>query len=172
MDIVGNWSLEVSLLVRVAAAMVLGGIIGFEREFRSQSAGLRTHMLIAGAAALIVGLGHLLALDFTDERFRELVRVDPVRLIEAVVAAVGFVGAGMIIRRREGAEVQGLTTAASLLMAAGIGISAGLAHFVLAAGTSLLCLIVLWLLGLWEKRVLRSKPADRSRDAARASRPE
>lgn len=152
-----NWPLELSVLVRVFAAMGLGGIIGIERELRSQSAGLRTHMLIAGAAALIVGLGHLLTRDFSDEQFRELVQVDPVRLIEAVVAAVGFVGAGTIIRRREGEEVQGLTTAASLLMASGIGIAAGLEHYVLAGGASLTCLIVLWLLGVWEKRVLRSK---------------
>ena len=152
-----TWPLELSVLARVLAAMILGGIIGFERELKSQSAGLRTHMLIAGAAALIVGLGHLLVRDYSDEQFRELVQVDPVRLIEAVVAAVGFVGAGTIIRRREGEEVQGLTTAASLLMAAGIGVAAGLENYLLAGGASLLCVVVLWLLGLWEKRVLGSK---------------
>ena len=95
-----TWPLELSVLARVLAAMILGGIIGFERELKSQSAGLRTHMLIAGAAALIVGLGHLLVRDYSDEQFRELVQVDPVRLIEAVVAAVGFVGAGFAVSTR------------------------------------------------------------------------
>lgn len=161
MDAAG-WQLELSVLGRILAAMIAGGVIGIERELSNQPAGLRTHMLIAGAAALIVGLGHLLARDFSDEQFRALIQMDPVRLIEAVVAAVGFVGAGTIIKRREGEEVQGLTTAASLLMAAGIGIAAGLEHFVLAGGASVLCLIVLWLLGRWEKRVLGSKPEDRA----------
>ena len=81
------------------------------------------------------------------------------RLIEAVVAAVGFIGAGSIIKRRTGEEVQGLTTAASLLMAAGIGIAAGLGHFVMAAGASALCLVVLTLIGRWEARVLNRKSA-------------
>lgn len=156
----GYWQIELSVLGAVLAAMLLGGIIGIEREISNRPAGLRTHMLISGSAALIVGLGHLLALDFADESFREFVRVDPVRLIEAVVAAVGFVGAGSIIKRREGEEVQGLTTAASLLMAAGIGIASGLGHFVMAAGASALCLVVLTLIRRWERRLLGSKDAD------------
>lgn len=147
-----SWPLELSVLISVGAAMILGGIIGMEREMARRAAGLRTHMLIAGAAALIVGLGHLIVLDFTDEAFREVLRVDPVRLIEAVITAVGFVGAGTIIKLREGDEVQGLTTAASLLMAAGIGIASGLRHFVLAVGASFLSLVVLWLLRRLERR--------------------
>lgn len=161
----GYWQVELSVLGGVLAAMVLGGIIGIEREISNRPAGLRTHMLISGSAALIVGLGHLLAQDFSDETYREFLRVDPVRLIEAVVAAVGFVGAGSIIKRREGEEVQGLTTAASLLMAAGIGIAAGLGHLVMAAGASALCLVVLTVIGRWERRLMRGKEQDRKHDA-------
>lgn len=153
----GYWNMELEVLGSVLAAMLLGGVIGLEREIASRAAGLRTHMLVSGSAALIVGLGHLLALDFSDESYREFLRVDPVRLIEAVVAAVGFIGAGSIIKRRAGEEVQGLTTAASLLMAAGIGIAAGLGHFVMAAGASALCLAVLALIGRWEARLTNDK---------------
>lgn len=153
----GYWNMELDVLGSVLAAMLLGGVIGLEREIASRAAGLRTHMLVSGSAALIVGLGHLLALDFSDESYREFLRVDPVRLIEAVVAAVGFIGAGSIIKRRAGEEVQGLTTAASLLMAAGIGIAAGLGHFVMAAGASALCLAVLALIGRWEARLINDK---------------
>ena len=131
------------ILARVAAAMLLGGVLGIERELGKHAAGLRTHMLIAGAAALIVGLGDMIAEHFSGEQYRELIRVDPVRLIEAVVAAVGFVGAGAILRRSESDQVQGLTTASSLLMAAAIGIAAGLGNYLLALGASLLCVIVL-----------------------------
>jgi putative Mg2+ transporter-C (MgtC) family protein len=142
--------------------MVLGGVLGLERELVKESAGLRTHMLIAGSAALIAGLGHLLAADFSDESFRELVRIDPVRVIEAVVAAVGFVAAGTILKRPEGQEVQGLTTAASLLMAAGLGIAAGLGHYLLAVGAAVLSTFVLGILRVVEQRYLaryrRSQP--------------
>lgn len=131
------------ILARVAAAMLLGGVLGVERELGKHAAGLRTHMLIAGAAALIVGLGDMIAEHFSGEQYRELIRVDPVRLIEAVVAAVGFVGAGAILRRSESDQVQGLTTASSLLMASAIGIAAGLGNYLLALGASLLCVIVL-----------------------------
>lgn len=150
MDVIG-WQLELAVLARVAVAIVLGGIIGFERELGRHAAGLRTHMLIAGAAALIVGLGHLLASDFADQRFRDLVRIDPVRLIEAIVAAVGFVGAGTIIKRRDDDAVAGLTTAASLLMGAAIGIAAGAGHFVLATGATLISLLVLAALRVLER---------------------
>lgn len=100
-------------------------------------------MLIAGAAALIVGLGDVIAEHFAEEQYRDLLQVDPGRLIEAVVAAVGFVGAGAILHRSRGEHVQGLTTASSLLMAAAIGIAAGLGNYLLAFGASLLCVTVL-----------------------------
>lgn len=147
-------SQELWILLRIAVAMALAGVLGIERELGRHAAGLRTHMLIGGAAALIVGLGDLLAGHFEQERYRDLLQVDPVRLIEAVVAAVGFVGAGAILRAGRGSErVQGLTTASSLLMAAAIGIAAGLGNYVLAAGASLLSLLVLGLFRVLERRM-------------------
>lgn len=134
---------ELWILLRVAAAMALGGVLGIERELGRHAAGLRTHMMIAGAAALIVGLGDVVAEQFTREQYRELVRIDPGHLIKAVVAAVGFVGAGAILRARGNQQVQGLTTASSLLMAAAIGMAAGLGHYLLAFGASLMCVVVL-----------------------------
>ncbi|WP_238394674.1 MgtC/SapB family protein [Pseudoxanthomonas wuyuanensis] len=145
------------ILVRIAAAMLLGGVLGVEREIGRHSAGLRTHMLISGAAALIVGLGDIIAQHFTQEQYRELLRVDPVRLIEAVVAAVGFVGGGTILRSGRGDHVRGLTTASSLLMAAAIGIAAGLGNYVLALGASLLCVAVLAVFRRFERAVVPPK---------------
>ncbi len=142
---------ETWILVRVAAAMALGGVLGIERELNRHSAGLRTHMMIAGAAALIVGLGDVIAEHFTAEPYRERLTIDPVRLIEAVVAAVGFVCAGTILRDRGRDQVRGLTTASSLLMAAGIGIAAGLGRYTLALGASLLSVLVLALIRLLER---------------------
>jgi putative Mg2+ transporter-C (MgtC) family protein len=141
------------ILVRIAAAMLLGGVLGLEREMGRHAAGLRTHMMISGAAALIVGLGDVIAQHFSQEQYRELLRVDPVRLIEAVVAAVGFVGAGAILRSGKSDRVHGLTTASSLLMAAAIGIAAGLGNYLLALGASLLCVVVLAVFRRFERVV-------------------
>lgn len=151
--LLANAPQQFSVLLTTAFAMVLGGLVGWERELKDRPAGFRTHMLVAGAAALLVGLGDLLAVHFSAEDYRDLVRVDPIRLIEAVVAAVGFLGAGAIFRRSGGDSVSGLTTAASLLMVAAIGIAAGLRVYLLALGATVLTLAVLLVLSWFEKSV-------------------
>ena len=123
MDLLDNWALQAQVLATTAYAMLLGGAVGFERELKNRPAGFRTHMLVAGACAMLVGLVDLIAQRYADGAYRDLLRVDPVRLIEAAVAAVGFLGAGTIFRSREGGLVSGITTAASLLMVAVIGIA-------------------------------------------------
>src|SRR3546814_8993434 len=119
-----NWSVELGVLTATAYAMVLGGVIGFEREMKDRPAGFRTHMLVAGAAALLVGLADLLAVRYSGEHYRELVRVDPLRLLGGVVAAVGFLGAGAIFPSGDD-RVTGITTAVSLLMVAPIARAVG-----------------------------------------------
>ena len=105
-----NWQLQLQLVGTMLVAMVLGGAIGYEREMKNRPAGFRTHMLVAGAAALLVGLVDLLAHRYSAEVYSDLVRIDPIRLIEAMVAAVGFLGAGTIVHQKGG--VTGLTSAA------------------------------------------------------------
>ena len=146
------WEPQLVVLLSTAYAMLLGGVVGFERELKDRPAGFRTHMLVAGAAALLVGLGDLVADHFTALHSDQLLRIDPIRLIEAVVTAVGFLGAGAIFRRAGGNSVAGLTTAASLLMVAAIGIAAGLHAHVLAIGATLLTLVVLTVLSWVERR--------------------
>ena len=149
MDDIGS---QLGVLLSTAYAMLLGGVVGFERELKDRPAGFRTHMLVAGAAALLVGLGDLIAEHFTALHSDQLLRIDPIRLIEAVVTAVGFLGAGAIFRRAGGNSVAGLTTAASLLMVATIGIAAGLHAQVLALGATLITLAVLVILAWVERR--------------------
>lgn len=144
---------DFSILLRVAAAMLFGGILGIEREMGRHAAGLRTHMLIAGAAALIVGLGDSVAEHFQQDQYRDLLQVDPIRLIEAVVACVGFIAAGTILRGTRDGEVSGLTTATSLLMAGSIGIAVGIGAYVIATGVTLLCLLVLVGVRRWERHL-------------------
>ncbi|MDR6094618.1 MgtC/SapB family protein [Stenotrophomonas sp. SORGH_AS_0321] len=146
-------SQDISLLLRVAAAMLFGGVIGFERELGKHAAGLRTHMLLAGAAALIVGLGDSVAEHFQQDQYRDLLQVDPIRLIEAVVACVGFIAAGTIIRGARDGEVSGLTTASSLIMSAAVGIAVGIGAYVIAAGVTLMCVVVLTVMRKVEKKL-------------------
>lgn len=155
-----EWQAQLAVVYTTAYAMLLGGVIGWERELKQRPAGLRTHMLVAGAAALLVGLGDLLAVHFSAEEYRELMRVDPIRLIEAVVAAVGFLGAGAIFRRSGRGDVSGLTTAASLLMVSAVGIAAGLRSYVLALGATLLTLAVLVALNWFERRIADGAPRE------------
>ena len=146
------WEPQLVVLLSTAYAMVLGGIVGFERELKNRPAGFRTHMLVAGASALLVGLGDLIANHFTAQQSEQILRIDPIRLIEAVVTAVGFLGAGAIFRRAGGNSIAGLTTAASLLMVATIGIAAGLHAQFLALGATVITLGVLVILAWVERR--------------------
>jgi putative Mg2+ transporter-C (MgtC) family protein len=132
-----NFIFQLEVIGEVALAMLLGGIIGFEREMADKPAGFRTQMLVAGAAALLVGLGDALMRRYSGEG------TDPIRIVEAIVTGISFLGAGTIFRRSESEQVQGLTTAASILLCAAVGISVALRQFVLAVGVTVLALIVL-----------------------------
>lgn len=139
------------LLLRVGGAALLGGLIGTEREIAHKPAGLRTHMLVAGAAALIVGLGTVLTSHFETAEGSQSLRTDPIRLLEALVTGVSFLGAGTIIRSRGGDMVRGLTTAASLLFTAVVGATVALEQYVLAVGSTLLLLLTLRVMVLVER---------------------
>ncbi|MFN8446349.1 MAG: MgtC/SapB family protein [Caldilineaceae bacterium] len=134
---------QLQILGSVLLAMLLGGAIGYEREKADRPAGLRTHILVAGIAAFLINIGDLITLSANVDR--SLIQIDPVRMIEAIITGISFLGAGTILRRKEGGDIEGLTTAASLLYVAGIGIAVGIHQFVLAIGITLLGLIVLYM---------------------------
>jgi putative Mg2+ transporter-C (MgtC) family protein len=142
---------EFQILAYVAVAMLLGALIGLEREFKDKPAGLRTHMLVAGAAALLLSLGDVVTSHFQLELGGQVVQADPIRIMEAVITGVSFLGAGTIIRSRAGGQVEGLTTAASILVAAAVGVCVALSQIVLALGVTVLVLITLRGLGFAEK---------------------
>jgi putative Mg2+ transporter-C (MgtC) family protein len=137
---------ELEVLLRVAAAAFLGGVIGFERKMAGKSAGLRTHMLVALSAALFVGLGELAVSHFPaggDDSARGELQYDPIRTIQAVVIGIGFLGSGITFVNQERTRTHGLTTAAAVWATAGVGLACGLGLFVTAAGTTLLLLLIL-----------------------------
>ncbi len=159
---------ELRMLLDVALAMILGSVIGLERELARKAAGLRTHMLVAGAAAMLVEGARGLLDQFVIPSASPLVRFDPIPVITAVVTAVGFLGAGTIIRQQDVEHVEGLTTAASMLFAATVGASAALRQYWLAPGATLLALATLRVLRLAEGRFRRRSPSSRDSAGPRA----
>jgi putative Mg2+ transporter-C (MgtC) family protein len=140
------------LTLRLCLALVLSGVIGIEREIKKRPAGLRTNMMVSLAAALFTLLAVELIGD--SQEVSDIMRVDPLRTIEAVIAGVAFLGAGAIIRG--GDDVQGLTTGASLWVSGAIGVACGGGYYVIAAIATILAVIVLYVIGALEDRL--SKP--------------
>ena len=135
------------VVIRVIAAVVLGGFLGIERERAGKPAGFRTHMLVCLGTALVV-----LACTEVKMSLDGLSRV-----IQGIVTGIGFVGAGSILKLSESREIKGLTTAAGLWMTAIIGISVGLDALGLAVIGTLLTLLVLGLEHVVDSRLTRKK---------------
>lgn len=131
-----------TVLLRLFAAALLGGAIGWEREVHTKPAGLRTNMMVALGACLFT----LLAFEIVAEAALDgdHVRADPVRIIEAVTSGVAFLAAGSIFTAHD--KVRGLTTGAGLWLAGAVGVACGLGQISLAAIATVAALIILWAL--------------------------
>jgi len=134
----------VRILVRLLLAAALGGVLGYEREQRGKAAGIRTHMLVSMGAALFVLVPQQAG----------MLTADMSRVIQGIVAGIGFLGAGAIVKHRSEESVQGLTTAAGVWMTAAIGIACGLGRESTALLSTVLALVVL---ALVPKLVVRGK---------------
>lgn len=144
-------SFDLAVLAKVAFSFLLGGLIGLEREWAQKPAGLRTHMLVSGAATLFVILGDIMIRMFNTSDMLQAVRADPIRIMESIITGISFLGAGTIILRKQKAVVEGLTTAASILFASAIGIGVALGKMYLSAGLTLMVLAILVVLGYVEQ---------------------
>lgn len=132
---------EAEMLLRLLAAALFTGFIGWERETAGKSAGLRTHVLVGVASCLFVTIGLLVSNDYAEAS--QNIRIEPLSLIQAVAVGIGFLGSGIVRLRTDENRPQGLTTAASIWAAAGLGLTAGFGKYVLAGGTTLILLVVL-----------------------------
>lgn len=146
-----NWQFQLQTVLTVVIAAILGGAVGVERELSDRPAGLRTHAILAAAACLLVSLPDVLVEYYTAEVAPEILRADPIRIVEAVVTGTAFLGAGTIFRDRD-KGVEGLTTAASLLLVGSIGISVALGQLVTAVLVTILTLLLLRAARLFKSR--------------------
>ena len=138
-----DWWAFVPMLV----AVILGGVIGLERELHRKAAGLRTNILICMGAALFV----LVARGFQDENAAT-------RIIQGVITGVGFIGAGALIHSQ--LNVHGLTTAATIWLVTGIGVACGMRLYEIAVGATVLALIILVALNPLDKKINRPQSDD------------
>lgn len=143
---------EWELTLRILAALVIGGLIGLEREFGQHSAGFRTHILVCLGSALIMLLS---IYGFSAFVYEPNVRTDPARLAAQVISGIGFLGAGTILRT--GSSITGLTTAASLWVVAALGLAVGAGFYYGAALTAVLVLVSLFVLNKLEKALTRKR---------------
>jgi putative Mg2+ transporter-C (MgtC) family protein len=141
---------EIDIVIRLGLGFLAGAIIGFERSSRHQVAGMRTHILIAVGATLLMLLSIWLPQNFSGTKDS-----DPGRIAAQVVSGIGFLGAGAILRL--GNNIRGLTTAASLWLIAAVGLAIGAGMFIAAAAAEAISLITLVALDLVEKRLFPSE---------------
>lgn len=126
------------IMVRLGMAGLLGGLLGWEREHAGKDAGVRTHMLVAIGAALFVLVSQRAGIGPADSS----------RVLQGIIAGVGFLGAGTILKADAENQVKGLTTAAGIWLTAAIGVAAGLGQEATAVLSTVLALVVLWLIPL------------------------
>ena len=134
-------------ILRLGGALLIGFLIGLEREISRKPAGLRTHMLVSLASSLFTILS--LSSAFGDGA------ADPTRIASQIVVGIGFVGAGVIIS--SGGQIKGVTTAASLWITAAMGMAMGLGEYLLAAVAAGFTLVSLLVIGVWERSLERRR---------------
>jgi len=141
-DGLGDPQQAVRALLRVLVALCCGACIGYQREQVGKAAGLRTHIIVAGGAAVAVAAA-----------FESGMENDALsRVIQGLLTGVGFLGAGAILKLREVPDVRGLTTAAGIWMTCAIGVAAGLGRFAIAILATAATWYVLNSLQAWERR--------------------
>lgn len=143
---------EWEIAARLMTAVLLGAIIGWDREYKNRPAGLRTHMLVCLASAAFA----VVAIELMEWASREGAPADPIRAIEAVTAGVAFLAAGSIIQSR--GQVAGLTTGAGLWLAGAIGVASGTGFYFIAVLVAALAFLILSWLQWLSNRINREKP--------------
>ena len=131
------------VIIRVMAAVILGGILGIQRERAGKPAGLRTHMIVCLGTAVVVLACLASSMDMSGLS----------RVVQGIVTGIGFIGAGSILKLSEQREIRGLTTAAGLWMTAAIGVAVGLGSLGVALIGTATTFIVLSLIGAVEARL-------------------
>ncbi len=138
------------LFFRIGAAVVIGAVVGLQREYNNNPAGFRTHMLVAIGACIA-----MITNEFLLQQFGSVASIDVARMGSYVISGIGFLGAGSIIKDRNG--VRGLTTAAGLWVTACLGITAGAGFYIAALIGTVFVFIIITVMKLLERKLFKAK---------------
>lgn len=141
---------DLVILGRVAGALLIGALIGFERSFHGRPAGFRTHSLVCIASALLMIIT-VYQDDWMTHVSHDAIRTDPTRMAQGIMTGIGFLGAGVIFK--EDLTVRGLTTAASIWVTSALGILIGVGFYYLAILGAIAALVILSLFRFVERKL-------------------
>jgi putative Mg2+ transporter-C (MgtC) family protein len=142
-QLLGSIGQDWTFVARLLVAMLLGGVVGMERQTRGRAAGLRTNILVCLGSATVIVAFQKLSLEFSMNA-ADAIRMDPARAAAGVITGIGFLGAGTIMKSKD--FIRGLTTAATIWVVSAIGVAAGLGEYTIASVLTLLVLLTLFLL--------------------------
>lgn len=142
-------SSQIQLVLQLLLALILGGAIGLEREYKRKEAGLQTYALVVLGSCVFTIISAKLFIFFSSYQNSVF---NPSQIVLAIAAGIGFLGGGVIVHRES--RTEGLTTAAGLWVAAAIGVAVGAGFYLLASLATLFALLVLVIFGAWERKFL------------------
>lgn len=151
-----EFTVEMRIMLDVVIASILCGIIGFEREVGQKPLGMRTNMLVGGAVVMLVSLGEVIIIHYSKLGFDAIIKADPVRIIQAIIIGVSFIGAGTVLQIQSEYKIKFLTTATTILFSTGIGIGVALHQYYLAVTVTIFILLVNYVMA-WIGRKLRQR---------------
>ena len=140
--------------IKLLSALLLGILVGIERQFAGKTAGMKTHALVSMGSALFVIISIIIS-----NEFKGITAFDPLRVASNIIVGVGFIGGGAIFLKNT--SISGLTTAANLWLAAGIGMACGFGLYPVAIFVTLLSIFVFIILGLIERKFRKDKPQEK-----------
>ncbi len=155
----------IDILIRLAVAILLGGLVGVERTMAGKTAGMRTYALVSMGSALFM----LVAL-IVSERFVGTPAFNPLLLAPQILVGIGFIGAGLVFHNNKDMRTSGLTSAAGLWVAAGVGMATGFGLFALAIISALLTLLIFTILWYVEKGFKKISYSDEKEEMENSER--
>lgn len=155
----------IDILIRLAIAIGLGGLVGVERTLAGKTAGMRTYALVSMGSALFVLISQIVSAQFIN-----LTNFDPLRIASQILVGIGFIGAGLVFHNNREMRTSGLTSAAGLWVSAGIGMAAGFSLYSLAIVAALLTLLIFTTLWYVEKLFKKLSYSDEKAEVENSER--
>ena len=155
----------IDILIRLAVALLLGGLVGVERTLAGKTAGMRTYALVSMGSALFIIISQVVMFTLANP-----LSLDPLRMASQILVGIGFIGAGLVFHNNKDMKTSGLTSAAGLWVAAGIGMACGFGLYIIGMIASLLTLLIFTIMWYVEKSFKRISYSDEKEEIENSKR--